>query len=155
MKRSLFDSEYERIRRESGLARKQPEFPEDDERAPQAPISSERVAAALDDFHERMGARTAHETEEAERRKAEYDQNAARWNGRLRLQEYQRAGVTPPTVDFDGWPTVSLPMLLRLGWSIERVGGEAVLARPASRPAPAPRKTREEWAAEQQNQEGT
>lgn len=72
-------------------------------------------------------------------------------NRRQLLAEYERAGVEPPFVDENGKPTMSLSMLLRLGWSIkqisiEHVGDERVLLKPAQQQHK--RMTREEWEQE-------
>ena len=50
-----------------------------------------------------------------------------RSNERYLRREYEIAGVQPQHVDDKGNPTVSLSMLLRLGWRIETIGDENVL----------------------------
>lgn len=44
--------------------------------------------------------------------------------------EYRRAGVQAIATDASGMPTVSLSLLLQLGWSVHDLSGEAVLVWP-------------------------
>lgn len=123
MKRDRFESDYERVRREAGLARR--DFDE-----PGGPTLAERIEIAHENFKERMAEVDKVDTEQAARRSAEAAAHSARWNARIRLQEYHRAGVKPPKVDFDGNPEHSLPLMLSLGWRVARVGDQNVLVAP-------------------------
>jgi hypothetical protein len=139
MKRTRYDSEYERIRREAGLAKPQYDFPDDDPaKLPQ--LDTERVKTAHADFKARMEVRTQYEIEQAAKRKVEADELSARANESLRLAEFDLYGVEPP----DGM-RVSLPLLISLGWTIEEVEGQKVLVRP--QPSKQPRSRREDYEA--------
>ena len=138
MKRSLFDAEYEKVRRRTA-ARPRPEFPE-------AGIDFEqpdRVEAARLDFHRRMEALRAHEAVIDAERKALAADTTARANRLLLLTEYERAGVRPPYVNDDNVPTISLSLLLQRGWKIEEVNGERTLIQPPQ-PSPHKRKPKED-----------
>jgi hypothetical protein len=134
MKRSLYDSEYERVRREAGLDR--PEFAEPEE---SPPVDIARIEAAHDDFKGRMAAFDVHETQRRAEAKAEADRYTREINERGRLAEFAHAGVAPPV-----GVQASLELLLWIGWTIEEADGQKVLIRPKQ----VPRKTREEYMAE-------
>lgn len=132
MKRTRYDSEYERVRREAGIGGGAlPEFPEAEEPDAHGQKDSDRVARAHDDFKKRMGAVGAQDAAGAAERKARADDLTARANASVLILEYAAQRVRPPLTDGHGVPTVSLPMLLQLGWTIQRVGdGLGVLLRP-------------------------
>jgi hypothetical protein len=44
-------------------------------------------------------------------------------------RDYEQAGVTPLQVGGDGTPTVSLPLLLSMGWTVVEFNGERQLVR--------------------------
>ena len=137
MKRSLYDSEYEKVRREAGLknnGRLRPEFPDDFD--PIAPPLRAMPADIVHDeeFKQRMDARSAHETEQAAKRRVESERYTREVNARMARREYEVLGLTPPE------PFVSLALLKSLGWKVEHfeIGGQErwELMRPASVPAP-------------------
>lgn len=116
MKRTRYDAEYERVRRAAKLARaKDPEFPENDE---PVKIDFARVDAAHDDFKQQMAALDVVETQKRAEAAARADKFTRDTNERLRLAEYDAAGITPPN-----GTRCSLELMLRLGWRIEDVGG--------------------------------
>lgn len=133
MKRSLFDSEYDKVRRSAGYAR--PRYDIDDEpSAEDQAATAERVRAANADFQERMSKRTAWEAEQEAKRRAEGVALSLRANESMRLAEFDAAGVEPPL----GF-RCSLPLLLLMGWTIDSVSGKNVLVRPfyrSARPKP-------------------
>ncbi len=132
MKRTRYDSEYERVRRESGVGRA--EFPEPIDFS--KPVDLGRVEAAHDDFKERMASFAARDSAEAAKRRASADELSRRANEAILAREYRELGLTPPFVDGAGAPSVSLSMLLSLGWTVGK--GEAggnVLVRPPAAPA--------------------
>lgn len=133
MKRSLYDTEYERVRREAGLDRA--EFPEPAAASP--PIDEVRVKAAHEDFKQRMAELDAWETKRAAEAAARTDAFTRHNNERVRLAEFARASLVPPV----GTQT-SLELLLWMGWKIEEADGQRVLVRPGKR------KTREDYADE-------
>lgn len=139
MKRDRFASDYERVRRQAGLPG--PEFPLDGKE--DAHVDLARVDAAHEDFKARMSAYTEHDSEQARKRAAEATALTLRANESLRLAEFARAGVEPPV-----GCTSSLGLLLQIGWTIGRNGDGRVLLRPALKPEPQRRKTREDHAAE-------
>ena len=135
MKRSLYDSEYERVRREAGLkngGHLRPEFPEDDDPAP--PRAATTAIVHDPEFKERMAASAAQEAERRAQAKAEGDRYSREVNARMARREYEVLGLTPPE------PFVSLALLKSLGWKVEHfeIGGQErwELIRPASVPAP-------------------
>jgi hypothetical protein len=145
MRRTRYDAEYERVRREAGLP--PPEFPcEPEPRQPAAPIDLGRVDAAHADFKARMAALSDHERAAAAVRKVEADALSKRANLSVLVTEFARAGVRPPCVNQAGEPTVSLPTLLWLGWTIADRDDGKVLVRPVA--APAQRRTREDYERE-------
>lgn len=132
MKRGRFDADYERV------ARKPPpksvEFPEagDDDLFERERAS--RIAASNADFRERMTQLAVQERQQEAERKARADATTMRANMSAMMQEYRRAGVTPPFVNEDGTPRCSLSMLINLGWSIEELNGTVTLIRTLIRP---------------------
>jgi hypothetical protein len=144
MKRTRYDSEYERVRRDAGLGAAQLDLPEEPDANGQ--MAPDRVEAALGDFKQRMGALEAQDAAAAAERKAKADDLTARANASVLIHEYAAQGVRPPLTDGHGVPTVSLAMLLQLGWTIQRVGeGLGVLLRPEPKPEPPPRKRMEDY----------
>lgn len=136
MKRDRLASDYERIRRDAGLRSRDFQPPPQAER--------NRVEEINDDFRARMEALNEAQAEAARRRKAEADILTVRANDAARLREFAAAGLEPPI----GFST-SLSLLLQIGWKIVEVDGRKVLMRPIANPAaPAPRKTREQYAEE-------
>lgn len=140
MKRDRFASDYERVRREAGIASRDFTPPPEPERS--------RVEAMNDDFQRRMMDREEIEAYQARMRKIEADKLTLRANDSLRQAEFAAAGVDPP----QGF-SASLSLLLQIGWTIGEVDGRKVLLRPVARPMPAQRKTREELAAESLKEE--
>lgn len=140
MKRDRFESEYERIRREAGMARR-PEFPEEEQPDASGRLRQERIAASLDDFHRRMTALNDAERVQTEQREAEMDAWRAVWRERFIRREYEVRGLTPPE------PPEALGLLLQLGWRVEQSTEGPVLVRPPA-PAGGKRKTREQYAEE-------
>lgn len=61
------------------------------------------------------------------------------------LAQYREAGVEPPLVNAEGIPTVSLTLLLSMGWTIGDYLGERKLLRPFESIAPGPRRSREDY----------
>ena len=51
-------------------------------------------------------------------------------DGQALLRQYHANGVEPISVDGDGFPTVSYSMLMRMGWSVEKLEGENRLVGP-------------------------
>jgi hypothetical protein len=121
MKRTLYDSEYDRIRKAAGLARPQYEFDEFEGR--EAPPSF-RVDELNDDFKQRMAERSEHEKQKEAAAKANHDAWHKGVNDRMIRREYESLGITPPE------PLVSLSMLRKIGWTIEQIGDRNVLMRP-------------------------
>ena len=123
MKRSLFDSEYERVRRQAGLNQPRLEFDMDD-----PDVNGERVAdrvtRAHEDFKQRMAELDAVNVKQAAERKVAADQRSMEANRIQLLGEYEAAGVYPPFTDDSGKPTISLSLLKRLGWRIESFGSD-------------------------------
>lgn len=87
---------------------------------------AERLARILDRNAELSKA----EQERAARIKLESDRRAKIGHARSLLREYEAAGVAPPFTTEEGVPTVSLSMLLMIGWSVDVFGGVATLHRP-------------------------
>ena len=86
----------------------------------------ERVRAA----EERNAKLALLEAEAARQRKIRADRLTERANVSFLRYQYERAGLSPPFVDLDGNPTVSLELLLDMGWRIEQVGNANTLVRP-------------------------
>lgn len=125
MKRSRFDSDYERVRRKPP-----PEFPDAGDDDLFARERAERIAASHADFRDRMAKLAEIEKKQEEERKIRADANTRRSNRLALIHEYERAGVAPPLVNEDGTPSCSLSLLLQLGWSIERFGDSLTLVKP-------------------------
>lgn len=51
-------------------------------------------------------------------------------DGQALLRQYHANGVEPLSVDGDGFPTVSYSMLMKMGWSVEKLEGENRLVGP-------------------------
>lgn len=127
MKRSRYDADYDRVRRKPPP---QAEFPEAGDDDLFARERAARVAASNADFRERMAQLAAHEREQEAERKARADATTKRANHLALMQEYRQAGVAPPILNDDGTPSLSLSMLLQLGWSIETIEDSVTLIRP-------------------------
>jgi hypothetical protein len=54
-------------------------------------------------------------------------------------EQYRAAGVEPVHVNSEGVPTVSLTLILSIGWTIQEVDGEKRLFLPSAPPAREPR----------------
>jgi hypothetical protein len=135
VKRSLYDSEYDRVRREAGMknnGRLRPEFPEDEET--EAPRAARTEIVHDQEFKDRMAAAAVHQAERRAKDKAEGDRYSREMNERIARREYEVLGLTPPD------PLISLALLKSLGWRVEHfgIGGQErwELIRPASAPAP-------------------
>lgn len=71
------------------------------------------------------------EAEAARQRKIRADRLTERANESFLRHAYACAGVAPPFVDLDSNPTVSLELLLQVGWQIQALGGgKSALLRP-------------------------
>lgn len=141
MKRDRYESDYERVRRQAGLARS--EFPEPDTSPRQGEVGEPQP---IDDgFRDRMAELARLDAEKAAERKIHADALTLRANELVRLKEYQRAGVDPMPGG------ISLSLALQMGWKIEQVGDRNVLVQPGRVAAPK-RMTREEHAAAQSDQ---
>lgn len=89
-----------------------------------------RLMARREELRAQIEVERAKEEELATARRARAADDAIAANKRLLLRQYEAAGVAPPSVDGDGYPTCSLPMLFSLGWSVEEVGGHMELIAP-------------------------
>lgn len=127
MKRGRFDTDYDRVARKPPPPR-QSEFPEDGDLFERE--RAERVAAAHEDFRQRMAELGEIERRQEAERKARADINTRRSNVLVLMHEYKRARVAPPLVNDDGTPSCSLSLLLQLGWTIERFGDSLQLLKP-------------------------
>lgn len=145
MKRSAYDSEYDRVRQKAGYARPRPDFP--DEREEHS--AAARVAVKNAEFQKRMadlGAQEAQRTVELEVLLAERSKEISR---RMILREYEKEGLQPPAVGV----LVSMPLLLKLGWQIGELDGAKTLIPPGIKKK---RKTREDYESERTgNSEGS
>ena len=115
MKRTAYDSEYDRVRRQSGMSRLRPEFDVDEPGV----ADPGRVARAHEDFKRHMAELTAIETKQRAETKARADEFSMAANRAHVLGEYLGRGVEPPFTDEQGNPTVSLSLLMQMGWRIE------------------------------------
>lgn len=111
MKQDRHAAEYDKVRRRAGMARPPAEFPDD------TPDPA-RVAAAHQDFKDRMAEGAEHDLRRAAESKARVDELQHRANLSVLLTEYARAGVEPPYAKENGEPKFSLGFLLRIGWTI-------------------------------------
>ena len=102
----------------------------------------------LDEFDlfekEEAARRMAHRAElqrvaDEEREKEEKQREVARaaalerkriGDGQALLRQYHANGVEPISVDGDGFPTVSYSMLMKMGWSVEKLEGQNRLVGP-------------------------
>jgi len=85
-------------------------------------IDAGKAQAAIDDERARVA-------------KARTDAMTQRANVSFRLHEYAVAGVAPPFTDGKGNPTVSLSLLLQMGWEIKNLGDDQrVLVKPETFP---------------------
>jgi hypothetical protein len=109
VRRSIYDSEYERVRREAARGRSRPEFPESDETPSVAPVN-----IPDDGFKERMTQFGQSQTKQRDEARAKADQYTASINERMLRREYTDLGLTPPE------PLVSLAVLKLIGWKIEK-----------------------------------
>lgn len=107
MKRTRYDSEYDKIRDRTGLSRPQVEFPEQED----APAD-----VVTEDFRRRMDERAAIEATQAAERKADLEKWRASANRDMVAREYLDYGLTPPD------PLVSLSLLQSIGWKLEQYG---------------------------------
>lgn len=143
MKRSLYDAEYDKVRREADVkltpnqrANKwpgfdqSPEFPEPGK----PPVDLARVDRAHADFKARMSALEASHAKAAAEASARSTTHTLASNKLVMVREYQQCGVSPPFVDDKGLPRYSLAFLLKMGWTIEELGGGERILRKGSRP---------------------
>jgi hypothetical protein len=141
MKRTRYDSEYERVKRETaakqrGAAAPAPAAPAEPRRASPRQEECQRVQAIADDIRERHEALEA-EIRERERASSTSTVESARaFNERVMRAEYAARGVTPPA-----GALVSLDLLLSIGWTITEVMGRPELIRPAPEPERRPRES--------------
>lgn len=84
-----------------------------------------RIAAAHDDFKRRMGQESHEEPDDAARKASWNLQARSRALASIR-RDYVQAGVVPP----DGDTITSLPMMLKCGWTIQKIGNSNVLVAP-------------------------
>lgn len=122
MKRTRFDSEYDKVRRAAGYTKPNYEFPE----AREEQLSQERVAAASADFRASMDELANAENALSAEKRVRFDQWRKEHNLKILRREYLDLGITPPV------PLVSLGLLIQLGWRVEPLGvpGRCVLVRP-------------------------
>lgn len=135
MKRSLFDSEYERVRRQVGRNQPRPEF-DMDEPDSNGERVADRVRTSHEDFKRRMAELDAVSVKQQAERKARADKFSCEANRVQLLAEYESAGVHPPFTDDDGKPTISLSLLKRMGWRIENFGNDGYSLVPPGWQAP-------------------
>jgi CRISPR/Cas system-associated protein Cas5 (RAMP superfamily) len=124
MKRSLYDSEYDRVRRDAGYTKPRYEF---------EGLDVEIDAAAAEREKQEFRARMA-EAELAEKKRLEeleerHRQRRLEGDRRLLLWEYERLGLMPLE------PLISLGLALSLGWRIEQIGDRNTLVKPENRPS--------------------
>lgn len=96
---------------------------------------AQEIVADREERRRQHEERVKREDEQAERQRQAATRRSFQINARQLVAEYAAAGVSPPRVDFDGVPTVSLSMLLSLGWRVECVSGENKLVEPPPIPA--------------------
>lgn len=116
MKRTLYDSEYDRVRRKAGFDKPRYEFPDEQEERE----SEARVEEMSADFRRRMAAVAAEEARVTGERLAAQNKRTSEYSAIVIRREYAALGLTPPE------PLVSLALLRRLGWTLEEfvIGGE-------------------------------
>jgi hypothetical protein len=138
MKRDGLESEYDKVQRRKRYERAL-EFPEEQDRADVIA----RIEAAHAGFKERMAELDEQETRREAEARARATEHTMRANKLALIGEYEAAGLEPRM-------DVSLPMLLSLGWRIEEIEGKRSLVYDVDNRKwqMAPRKTREEHAAE-------
>jgi hypothetical protein len=131
-------SEYAKVRRRADFKKAKAEALAEDERE----RDIDRVQRALDDFHERMAAFNKAEAERDAKRREEATAFTLQVNKRMALREWMAAGITPPSVDVDGYPLVSLSLYLTMGWTIgPGEHGENMLYPPPPQEDPRKRET--------------
>jgi hypothetical protein len=136
MKRSLYDSEYDRIRKAAGYTAPRYEFPDEEGETAAARRTADRINELNDDFRARMAALGEMERQKIAAAQASLDAWRKEHNERQIKREYEQLGLIPPE------PLVSLSMLYHLGWTVQMVGNENVLVRPLHA---APRRREEEY----------
>jgi hypothetical protein len=93
--------------------------------------------AYLDRLKERNAATAAQEAAAETARHESARQFTLETTKRAIRRDYEQAGVAPLQVGGDGTPTVSLPLLLSMGWTVIDFNGERQLVRPNhERPSP-------------------
>lgn len=142
MKRTRYDSEYDKVRAAAGMDRFAPEFPEVDRPAPQPQYRSRvRIDAALEEYRQQMATKEAQEAERRAETKAKLDKISLETSDLLRAAEYRAAGLSIPVIN--GVQTkASLGLLFSFGWSVQFVDGVRELVLPS---AQKPRKRREDY----------
>lgn len=150
MKRTRYDTEYDRVREAAGLTRPQYDFPDEEAEERDRAARQARIDAGMVEMRERMAKNEAVETEAQRRAAAEMDANRVRWNERIKRQEFERLGLTPPE------PLVSLALMISLGWRVEKVTGpEGVERMELLHPVQRRRKTREDYDRERNGEQGS
>jgi hypothetical protein len=86
--------------------------------------------AYLDRLKERNAATAAQEAAAEAARHESARQFTLETTRRAIRRDYEQAGVEPLQVDANGVPTVSLPLLLSMGWTVVDFNGERQLVRP-------------------------
>ena len=95
----------------------------------------EKEEAARRMAHRAELQRVADEEREKEEKQREVARAAALerkriGDGQALLRQYHANGVEPISVDGDGFPTVSYSMLMKMGWSVEKLEGQNRLVGP-------------------------
>ena len=141
MKRDGLETEYDKVQRRKRYERAL-EFPEEEDRADLIA----RIEVAHAGFKERMAELDEQETKREAEARARATEHTMRANKMALIDEYKRAGLEPPATEM----AVSLSLMLSLGWRIEEVEGKRSLVYDVDNRKwqMAPRKTREEHAAE-------
>lgn len=122
MKRTRFDSEYDKVRKRAGFARPHYDFDQLDRPAPTE--EARRVAESNADFQEKIAEINRVDAMQSEATLKSHAENRRRWDERMIRREWEEAGLAPPN------PLYSIGLALRLGCRVEEVGGEMVLVRP-------------------------
>lgn len=86
--------------------------------------------AQVADWEKRNEVAAKVEAAQRAERKVAADALSRRANEAVLIHEYASQGLRAPYTDGNGVPTVSLAMLLRLGWTINRSPGTNILMRP-------------------------